>query len=373
MKIKFNRLTEDVKKIMKYLINKIKYSNPCDILQKYNLDKIKFEDHHKYIYKHISNLDKTNKYYVRCNTLLKKWNFIASGIIEYFSENINSLIIYKIKSNIRIFIYDDMTDHYHLINICKWIFDDNIYYNSRIAFDIHIILSPFDKFIDFNKKESPLSADNINTGACEFTSVTKRTIVLYRQADLEKVLIHEIIHGMDIDHKSIDHSHRLAVKLGSNNYKILINEGITECLAIYLYDYYLVKYMIYNRRIKHDEDLLIYNYFNLLMISDISINIINAANILKYYNITSIRNLLDINTFQQNTNVYSYIFIRLMLLIDENIIVSLFDKKIDNKIIKYLDNFIINRNYITKLINCFIKKNDYDGIYNLYLSNHKLN
>lgn len=373
MNIKFNRLDKDVKKIMYYLINKINYSNPCDVLQKYNLDEIIFNNYQKYIYKYIPNLDKNNKYYKDCYRLLQIWRFIPSNMCNYFLENINSLIIYKIKSNIRIFIYDNSTNHFHLINICKWLFGNNIFYDSDIAFDIHIILSPFDKFIDFNKNGTILTADNINTGVCEFTSTNKRTILLYRQADIEKVLIHEVIHGMDIDHKNVDTKYKLTINLGTNNYKILINEGITECLAIYLYNYYLIKYMIYNRNISKHINSLILNYFNLLMISDISINIVNAVCILKYYNINSLRDLANNNTFQQETNIYSYIFIRLMLLIDENIIISLFDKKINNKIIKYLDNFIINKNFITKLINCLLKKKNYDGVYILHLSNHKLN
>lgn len=370
--IKFNRLNLDVKNLMNYLINKINYSNPCNILQKYKLDKIIFDDHKNYIYKNLNNINNNNKYYKTCHNLLKIWKFIPANMNNYFVENINNLIIYKIKPNIKIFIYDNKSDHFHLINICKWLFGNNIFYDSNIAFDIHIILSPFDKFIDFNKKVYVLSADNINTGACEFTSETKRTILLYRQADIEKVLIHEIIHGMNIDYKEIDQLYKLKVKLGTNNYNILINEGITECLAIYLYNYYLIQYMIFNRKITNKLDSLIYNYFNLLMISDISINIINAASVLNYYNIKSIKNLIDINSFNQDTNVYSYIFIRLMLIINENIIKSLFDKKINHNMIKYINNFIIKKNFITKLIDCFVKKNNYNGIYTLYLCNHKL-
>ena len=51
MKIKFNRLDINTRKIINYLINKISYNDPCEILKKYNLDKIEFKNYQKYIYK----------------------------------------------------------------------------------------------------------------------------------------------------------------------------------------------------------------------------------------------------------------------------------------------------------------------------------
>ena len=128
-----------------------------------------------------------------------------------------------------------------------------------------------------------------------------------------------MIHNLDIDYKNIDDYNLLEnkIKLGNNNYKILINEGITESLAIYLYNYYLVEYLFFtNDRNKYEKK----TYYNYYMCLDIGLNIYNCKKTLDYYDIKFYEDLYKKNNFNQTTNVFSYIYIKLFLLLDQNIL-----------------------------------------------------
>jgi hypothetical protein len=97
----------------------------------------------------------------------------------------------------------------------------------------HVIINIY--LIDKKKKNTPgmkkLSCNEINSGMCQRGKVT--TITIYREEELMKVLIHELIHGFQYDNyedtdKIIKHYQK---KYHMSSTKINTNEAYTEIWA----------------------------------------------------------------------------------------------------------------------------------------------
>lgn len=113
--------------------------------------------------------------------------------------------------------------------LCKTI---NTTFNDEIR--IKIVLSPFNKTI--SNKNEPLTAYNINSGYTirdYYNGVSK--IVIFRDEEVIKVLIHELLHSFDIDSKTLIESYdRKFMKLFNKETKINLNESFTESFACLL-------------------------------------------------------------------------------------------------------------------------------------------
>jgi hypothetical protein len=69
-------------------------------------------------------------------------------------------------------------------------------FNSNKSIYIHIIPSPFKK--TWNNL-SELGIENVNSGYTEYSSNYNNTIFIYRKEESFKVLIHELIHALELD------------------------------------------------------------------------------------------------------------------------------------------------------------------------------
>jgi hypothetical protein len=113
--------------------------------------------------------------------------------------------------------------------LCKTI---NTSFNDKIK--IKIVLSPFKKTISNNK--GPLTAYNVNSGYTVrdyYEGVS--TIVIFREEEVIKVLIHELLHSFDIDSKTLSESYdRKFMKLFNKETRINLNESFTDSFACLL-------------------------------------------------------------------------------------------------------------------------------------------
>lgn len=166
-----------------------------------------------------------------------------------------------------------------------------------------------------------LGPDEINSG---YTIINPPPILgeifIYRKEELNKVLIHELLHSLHFDYNFYN--------LNDNNifktYNLNDNKHINSSEAI-VDKYAIIINCIYNS--------LNYNYriFKEMMYYEKEFNKIQIAKILKHYNYTNITDIYRINNkhkFKQNTNLFSYFFLKFNDFSD-----------IDNKMnIKYTSN-----------------------------------
>jgi hypothetical protein len=134
------------------------------------------------------------------------------------------------KCNIKIHLFSEHTNKpliHELAKIVQYVF-------SLSRNDLsHLILNIY--LIDKKKTSTPgmktLGRNEINSGMCQRGAVT--TITIYREEELMKVLIHELIHGFQYDNyedtdKIIKHYHK---KYHMSSTRINTNEAYTELWA----------------------------------------------------------------------------------------------------------------------------------------------
>ncbi len=131
-------------------------------------------------------------------------------------------LILKIEYNrIYKFIIDDIVELYvitkendklmDLANIFKRIHAFYLHFKSHDKMRIIIYQTDFKKTFT-----SPLSVKNINSGSTGYID-DERYILMWRSEEMSKVLIHELIHALDIDYY--------------RNYNMLYCESLTETMA----------------------------------------------------------------------------------------------------------------------------------------------
>lgn len=122
-----------------------------------------------------------------------------------------------------------------IIEIIKFIsyFCKTVNHNFEDNVEIKLVLSPFKKEITYDEY---LTAHNVNSG---FTirdynkGVSK--IVIFREEEIIKVLIHELLHSFDIDSKSLGEIYdKQFGKLFKKETSINLNESFTESFACLL-------------------------------------------------------------------------------------------------------------------------------------------
>jgi hypothetical protein len=319
-----------------------------DLLKKkYKIDDIDELDQH--VIKKRSNLNKQ----INCDKIyesilddenkvdiLKKIygnDFIPLRVIEWIESKADKYIQVKF-ANITINIIDnEITDPdliNHIINIIRWLFEINSTPNKIL--NIYLFLSPEKKITyDYCIKPSKftihetcnLSRTNINSGA----SLYDTWIQIFRKEEVLKVLIHELVHYLELDINSYSHiidkkcSH---INIHSESNNILVNEAYAELLAIYLHT-------IYVTRIKFSSNFED-KFWELYMLEE-KYTIYQINKIFKNYSIPNLNYFRKPNNFIQYTNVISYFILKYLFLINTKyFIITHKSKKNTVKLILYL-------------------------------------
>lgn len=153
-----------------------------------------------------------------------------------------------------VFVIDDITVQIDIYSLSRkpkglrhivWVTAYMIYYclqckkaislkNERRTIDITVVLSPFKKV--FPQGEQPLTSFNINSGVTALLSdEEKSVVVIFRREEVIKVLIHELIHAMQIDIHSDNDTHFLKRFFGfPSTHHFNVSETFTETYACLL-------------------------------------------------------------------------------------------------------------------------------------------
>jgi hypothetical protein len=316
----------------------------------------------------ISKLSKNiffNKIFNELNIIYKNIieNFLLKNIIikNIFIENINKnqFISNNIKNQINKIIKYGYVINYENI-ILKYYTNKKINNNILPKLIINILIITKSLLILFkknfknniqkinyyelsNKKIFPknnniiLSPNEINSGLTNINLNEYGEITLFRKEEILKVLIHELIHSNLID-KNIIFSNisKFYNKMFCVNYNILLNEAFTETMAN------ILNIMFINIIDQKSNIILLNKMFK----NEIKYSIYIYSKIMDYYKINNINDIIKnkngncIKTFPQKTNVFSYYFLKSILLL----------KHISFGNILYKCNLELNNNDIIDII-----------------------
>ena len=316
-KSEFNNLKFN---LYRYIINK--YSD-------YDIDDIQ-ESLYQIIYyneeakQYIHNFLQNHKYKFVYNKIYNL-EFLPVNCIEWLELEASIYYSFKIDNiNVHIISEENIKETWfiHIKNIIKWIKDLS---NKQFeTLDIFLILSPYTKKI--NSKSDLLNFNKVNSGV---TFPNENYIAIFRKEEVFKVLIHELIHYLDLDMK---YSHKIKhlgdkIKTSSNHgcRQTLLNEAITEAMAIVLHTKYYS--MISNT-----------DYVDNLK-KEIKYSKLMYYLILYHLNIKSIS---DLSNFCQKTNVLAYYIFKYHILHNSTFILNIFNKKnIENILDKTINSLEI--------------------------------
>jgi hypothetical protein len=261
--------------------------------------------------------------------------FVPLNCVLWTEQNINNIKVYKLNKYTTIYIISDceFTHQQHIFNIVNWISK----YSKPKKLDLFIFLTPFNKII--KHKGQILTRNEINSGSC---FKYNRWVQIFRSEELLKVLIHELLHYYDLDCDTTDWiDDLLPIKLQCNS--LLLNEAITEAMAIILHTYY------YSEITNSPQD------FKLLLCKEITYSKKMHDVILYHNNVKTFNDLFKVCHY---TNVIPYYIIKYVLIEDmEDALKYLFNKnKIKKYVIKKLISYFKNNSYL----NYDIKKLNYE-------------
>ena len=180
--------------------------------------------------------------------------FIPDKIVDYINEKIKYkyVISYNYKNNIIYIEYytakkSKNTDLFK--KIVKRVIFMMIISNTYKSLNIEIYDTPFKKEFHCNnhKKCGKLSHNNVNSGLSYLNN-----IVIFRREEMLKLLVHELIHALDIDNKyeTLKDKQKILELYNINNSNLLINESYVETWAIII-NVFLV---IYEKKINKTEE-----------------------------------------------------------------------------------------------------------------------
>ena len=242
-------------------------------------------------------------------------------------------------------------------------FKQNTCYNGEIL-NLDLYFINIKKKIP-KKKSDKLDVENINSGFTTFSASGIKHIIIFRTEEMEKILIHELIHFFYLDFFKLecDLSDTLNI---SPDIELIPNESYTELITI----------LINSKILSIELDTKITNLAYDILFNELIFGYFQCAKILYQYNFNTIDsffkpyndidNLDNNHTFYQNSCIISYFFIKIALLtnIDEttsflkqnmnNYKISCSDKtKLDY--INHIKNSINLKDY-TNNIHFFLKK-----------------
>ena len=332
----FNDLIKYVKQIklenFEYKLTKVK-NVKVDVDTHFLPDKIRLYINNEIKYKYEINYKYNNK----------KIN------IQYFSKEKNKKKIIKLILKRVLFMYN-ITNKF--ININLIIYDTP--YQKRFSCSNH-------------KNCDKLNTINVNSGF-SYTN----NIVIFRKEELLKLVIHEMIHALDVDVKYENNQNKdeLLNMFCIDKTNVLINESYVETWAtilnvfMVLYEKNIVKLDLFKKYLKDEQIFGMYQ----------------SSKLCKYYNINKFDLIYKINNIckikmEDNVNIFSYHIIKTVNLSNINEFIKIFRHKkyIMDKTYNYKDYIMFIIKYfktIDKTMNNTIK--NLDNNYNLSLKMTKI-
>ena len=252
--------------------------------------------------------------------------------------------------------------------------------------EIKIWLSNIKKKLNLKKKYKYIGPKEINSGCTVFTNSYPNRISLWRKEELGKVIIHELIHSLELENKSLlnlykyfDINEDIIIRT-FETYVEIIAQLINLILIVNDDKKYTLK-KIRKKSLKNNK--LEFNKFKELLKIEILWSYFQCAKVLNYFEYDKIEDFYKLDGFtdktdkyNQKSNVFSYIILRSIIYYNlgefinliykynvENILMDNIPNDIKIKFI--LDSLSLNDNEYLKIINFFInfiknnRKNDF--------------
>lgn len=282
------------------------------IYQKYvKNNNITYDDFKMLYYKHKILIDYNyNQYFkdyptdvIQLFNLFEKGKFNDLDIKLYVENNINKCSYYNFTHLNLYYFYTDTPD-IELVKECyvvtKWLHNMNPLYKIKLLyFD-----TPLKKNINYDYDF--LSSMHVNSGL----TLPGKYIIIWRREELIKVIIHELIHYLNLDVKHDDKfDNIIKYNFGYIKTPIIVNETITEMQAQILHSVY-VSIVLCKGCNDNDKS---YEYFKTIYNYELIYSWYQYAKILSFYKIDeyNLNNL--IMKFNQSSNVYSYYVLKVIL------------------------------------------------------------
>lgn len=303
------------------------------------------------------NLNRLNNYKIQDNTI-----YIPKTIINWINSNIkynyNSFInIKNRKININIYSNRNINNinyYFFKIELILLILTKYSDKDCSKSVDIKIYLTPFKKIWDINK---PIDVLNVNTGYSTIGCIDHSSLVLFREEEWYKVLIHELMHNLNLDFANIyREKYKLILK---ENFYINSKYDLTETycefwarqLNLIIYSYLKISskkifdnfYQIYNFALKKEL------FFSLQQANKLS-------------------EIIYLPEYNEKTNVFCYYILTSVLMYYSSDFIkwcknnnnSLINFKKDNSNVINFIEFIINNYYSNNYIFNLQKSNTND-------------
>lgn len=195
--------------------------------------------------------------------------------------------------------------------------------NYRKSIKLYIYYSNNNKKFNINKKNQ-LIHENINSAFTTYykneTDENENYILIYRTEELNKVLIHELLHLYNLTNYKIKID---LINLINTNNELLISEAYIESFATLLYTF------LYSKNNNKD--------FNKLLNQQLIFSLFQSSKILLNQNIKKLEYPIKINEI---TNAISYHFIKSAILFNLNLFSNF---KFDSNNLN-IDNIYLNNN-----------------------------
>jgi hypothetical protein len=261
--------------------------------------------------------------------LLNKLDYIHSYTIHYMNIQIK-LKIYSKTKTISKKILNEIIDR--IVILC-------LYKSTTVKLNINIdiFMTPFKKKI--SKDTKILTSCEVNSG---FTSHNYK-ICIYRKEELNKVLVHELIHYLELDLDEVEFPDFYNYFNLEKSNDIKLNEAYTEILALVFNSIIISKSLTECKKILNIE---------------LKFSLYQVGKILNLYEFMNAHDFFKPNTndnrFKQTTSVFSYFIIKTILLFNIDTFLDLYYNKqinkynfkdivlsiIDPTLIGIIDNFI---------------------------------
>ena len=164
--------------------------------------------------------------------------FISKTIYNYIANNTKYYKEIKVRyqTNTLTFYIDNIDNILNTILFIKAFYVFELFNKENIDLDIYLISTPFKKTLP--KNNSVIGVHEVNSGFCNLDP-NNRYILIFREEEMEKVLLHELIHALDIDTcikttKGVEKSINNFFNLPQNN-EVKLFESFTEATALVLH------------------------------------------------------------------------------------------------------------------------------------------
>lgn len=301
------------------------------------IDSKDFADSFKSINKEVTDIEFGDQTYIEDLGIKKFTTFTSSHTIESL-RNVKKKLVYSFTiNNIEyqlIFLILTEKDE-AIIDRKISIFIKNLHFVSKYmkakmnSLKI-VVLYAYKNKEKNNDTNKPLSFDNVNTGVTR-SCIEDSIIFLYRQEELMKVFIHEVIHSKCVDFSNIDVNKKtinLIKKMFDIKSDFVVSESYCEFWAN------IINTLFVSLQVSENNFDSFYENFNLLHIMEKIFSLHQIISVLDYMGLTYKDLISGKNTykFKEETNVFAYYILKSIWLFFSREFMGYMNKKNENLI-----------------------------------------